>query len=607
MSAFAVCFQRDGTPVSRSVLEAMLEAQASLGPDAVDARVEGVVGMGYRALWTTAEERSATQPLSLPGLPFMVAWSGRIDNREELCRRLRASPHDARAWSDAELFLRLYADEGTRVFTSMVGAFALALYDRMSRTVLLARDPIGHRDLTFHLSQKTLIAATAESGVLAHPSVDKRLDPVQLAVIMGYTGMSRDETFFDGVHKLLPGHYMEVSAKRTNIFRYWAPDTARRIYYRDSREYAEHYRELLDNAVSCRMRSEGPIGVMTSGGLDSGPVAAIAALKSPGKPVYSLSWVFQRYPQCDERQYLRPLWDKYRLTPVEIDCDDAEPFHDFEHWPVHPDTPDQDPYRRFLDNTYAAARDNGVRVILNGGGGDNLYLSGDRWFWELLRAGDFRRAWSGMRWHTAQSGYRKFARNILLRSAIPYRVLKKLRPNQLPEWLTADASDLLKDRCRWPPEYTRARRPAQCLNALSLRASDFSNAESYWSGQYRVEVRYPLRDRRIIEYMLQVPDHQLRFNQTMRPILRAAVADLLPEPQLNRLDKANFSPLFQHGAQAAAALIARYLDDPENLWSRFLRKDWVTGNAAPTQDVADALKWIAVSVELWRVSEGLSL
>lgn len=583
----------------------MLEAQAPLGSDAVETRVEGAVGIGHRALWTTPEETDTSQPLCLPGLPFLLAWTGRIDNRRELLRHLGAHGQEAQAWSDAELFLRLYSREQHRALGYLVGAFALALYDRTSRTMLLARDPIGHRDLNFHLDDRTLIAATAESGVLAHPAVDKRLDPSHLAMFMGYTGMGHGETFFQGVRKLLPGHYMVVGHKRAESFRYWLPDTSKRIHYRDPREYAERYRELLEEAVSCRMRSNQPVGVMASGGLDSGPIAAMAALQSSGKPVYSLSWVFQRYPQCDERKYLRPLWDRYDLAPVEINCDDAEPFHDLEHWPVHPDTPDQDPYRRFLDNTYTAARENGVRVVLNGGGGDNLYLGGDRWFWELLRAGDLRRAWSGGSWYAARSGYWKFARNILLRSTVPYRVIKTIRPNHMPEWLTEYAVGLIKDRSRWPPEHVAARRPAQCLETLSLRISDFMNAENYWSNQHGVEVRYPLRDRRVIEYMLQVPDHQLQFKDTTRSILRAAVADLLPDAQLNRNDKASFAPLFQHGARTQAPLITRYLENPANLWSHFLRREWVTGSRAPTQNIADALKWTAVSVELWRVSEGL--
>lgn len=608
MSAFAVCFHRDGTYVPRETVAAMLDAQHHRGSDRNDVFTDRAVGLGYRSLWTIPEETDEKQPVTVPGLPLSLLWHGRIDNRGDLLAQLGVRSAEADCWSDAQLFLRLYAEKGTRLLSNIVGSFALAVYDRHDHALLLARDPIGHRDLNFHLSDRLLLAASEESGVLSHPRVSPEVNAGKLADLFAFNGFHTGETFFTHVVKLLPGHFMTVDTRRSATTRYWAPDAARRIYYRDEREYADHYRELLEQAVACRTRSSRGIGVMTSGGLDSGPIAALAAGRSGGaKPVYSLSWVFDRYTECDERQYLSPLRQRFALEPVDINCDTAQPFSDLAHWPVHPDTPDQDPYRRFLDNTYAAARSHGVRVLLNGTAGDNLYAGGERWFWELLRARRIAALLTGTRWYVNNQGLRKFVRRVLVRSALPFGVVRRLRPRPVHEWVTEDAIALMHRGERWPPEYRHARRPGQLLSLLSLRATDFINAESYWSNRWDVEVRHPLRDQRIIEFMLQIPDHQLGFMDTTRPVLRAAVADLLPQPQLHRSDKTSFAPLFRDGAVAEAESIHGYLTAPSRTWTRFVQENWVTGDDAPTQEVADTLKWTALSVELWRVANSLSL
>lgn len=608
MSAFAVCFRRDGAPVSRALIESMLDAQPHGGSDSRDSHVAGAVGMGHRSLWTTPEDVGTSQPLAVSGLPYRLVWNGRIDNRGDLIRQLGASRSEASRWSDAELFLRLYAEKEHRALPCLVGAFALAVCHTDRRQIVLARDPMGHRGLSYHLGRRLLVAAGSEAGVLAHPEIAAKLNPRRLASYFAYTGVHDDETFFDEVARVLPGHYVLVNSGKVETHRYWRANPGARIRYRDDRDYAEHYRALLEQAVECRLRSSSPVGVMTSGGLDSGPLAAIAATRAPtGGSVHALSWTFDRYPECDERQYIRPLCAAFDLPLHEVNCDDAGPFKNLAQWPTHPDTPEQDPYRRFLDLTYETARNAGIRVVLNGGAGDNLYISGDRWFWELLGARRPAAALTAARWYIHHAGSKKFARNILIRSLVPARFMARARPPQPPEWLTDRAAGLLDAARRWPPEHLLARRPNQFRALLSLRTAEFLNAESFWSKRLDVEVRYPLRDRRIVEFMLQLPDAQLRLAGTSRPVLRRAVSDLLPDPQLTRRDKTVFTPLFDHGARAEAARIDSCIRDPANLWSIFLREEWLGGQLGATKITVDTLKWLVVSAEMWRANHYLSL
>lgn len=599
MSAFAVCFRRDGAPVSQHVVADMLNAQGNRGSDAVDIHVHGSLGMGHRALWTTPEDRDRHQPLSIPGLPFTLVWDGRIDNRADLFARLN-DDFDDTSCPDAELALRLLAQDGQRALPEIIGAYAFAVHDQRDNSVLLARDPVGHRSLSYCLSGSLLVAASEECGVLSHPEVPARINRQQLAVFCAYMDLNRGATYFEDVHRLLPGHHMRVTTSSAATTRFWSAGNHSRIDYRDNREYAEHFRELLELAVGCRTRGFGPLAVMTSGGLDSGPIAAIADRCRGGRPLHLLTWTFSDFPQCNEHHYVRELAGRLGAPLTNVDCDACAPFSDLPHWPVHPDTPDQDPYRRFLDRTYDTAGDLGARVVLNGTAGDNLYSAGHGWFWQLIARGELSTALAAAAWYARQESFPAFVRRALIGSLLPAAVQRRRRPLTPPAWLTEEAVELLPSPYDpWPGEHRHAIRPAQHRSCLSLQTSDFLPTEAHWSGRRNVEVRYPLRDRRIIEFMLRVPDDQLQLNDVTRPILRRAISDLLPESQLERRDKTDFAPVYRSGANAAGRRIDELLHRASAIWPVFIRENWLNDAGKSGQSTRDALLWTAVSIELW--------
>ena len=606
MSAFAVCFHRNGGAADPALLESMLAAQKHRGDDALGTFVEGSLAMGCHELWTTPEQEGKRNPISLGN--YTLVWDGRIDNRADLYAFLDGDCVDPAALSDAELFLRLYQRKQNQALNNIIGAFALAVYDRHQQSVTLARDPLGQRSISYYLRDHLLIGASEDGGVLACPRISRQLDMGRLAVFFSGGGLDNDSTYYKDLKRVMPGHYLAVRCGGVSSQRYWVADTGRRLRYRDDHEYAQHYRELLESAVGCRMRASGPVAVMTSGGLDSGPIAAVAAgqTASPSTSVHALSWAFDQYPRCDERAYVEPLVRRLGMTPLWVNCDHAGPLSDFPHWPVHPHTPEQDPYRRFLDRSYETAKASGIRVVLNGACGDTLYAAGDRWFWDLCSRGRPGAALSAASWFIRQKGAWPFVRNILLRSLIAERFIRRLRPRQPPEWLTDQCRELTRFDTRWPPEKDFGRRPWQCALYLDATFGDWFSAETYWGSQHDIEVRYPFRDRRLVEFMLQVPDDQLRLADVTRPILRRAVSDLLPPAQLKRQDKTDFTPLFDHGFQRVGTQIDDLLNSSTHVWSQFIKQDWVTGDAAPTKATKDILLWNALSMELWRLHSGLT-
>jgi hypothetical protein len=108
-----------------------------------------------------------------------------------------------------------------------------------------------------------------------------------------------------------------------------------------------------------------------------------------------------------------------------------------------------------------------------------------------------------------------------------------------------------------------------------------------------------MRDRRIIEFMLGVPDEQLRYKGLARPVLRRAVSDLLPERQLNRQDKTNFTPVFKQGESAASRQIDELLNSPSAIWREFIQENWLSADETATQSISNTLKWTSIGIELW--------
>ncbi len=132
---------------------------------------------------------------------------------------------------------------------------------------------------------------------------------------------------------------MTVTGDKVTKWCFWSPDETKRIRYTSDEEYAEHYLELLPEAVRCRMRSVGQIGVSLSGGLDSTPIAAIFANFLPtARPeqasLKSYSYAFDRLAECDERRYIEPLVARYGIDAAYVPCDDLWTFRNFERWPA---------------------------------------------------------------------------------------------------------------------------------------------------------------------------------------------------------------------------------------------------------------------------------
>lgn len=600
MSGLALCFYRDARRASPRIVEAMLSVMDYLGPDGSHVEAHGPVAMGHLDFCAIRNDPGIRQPLSHPEAPLSLIWDGRLDNRQDLHRQLPGRRPPLSSLTDAQLVLHAYACWGSACVRRLLGPFALAVYDHARREVALACDPMGGRNIFYWLSDHMLVVASEPGGVLAHPELEIEPNHRPLVMFFAYTEQTDAETFFRGVKTLLPARVLRVGMDNVDTESYWPFDPATRLHYRNDEEYGDHFLELLTESVECRLPAMGKPAVALSGGLDSAPIAAVAAriLANQGRRLTAASWVFDRFGECDEREYLQPLYGAQHLEPLQVNCDAAWPLSDFDRWPIHPCAPFQNPYRRFHENLYRELEQQGVRVLLSGLMGDHLYAGTEGWLRDLLAERRVSTAIGDGMWHLKNHGARAFVRQGLLPSLLPHRIHRALRPRPVPEWLTSFARSHISDSRAWPQESPRARRPHQYFHALEL-VTGLGYIERFFAGRYGIELRYPFRDRRLVEFMLQVPTRQLYSRGIKRPIVRRAMQNLVPATILARPTKTSFLSVYRFGlCDKELARISAWLDDPDSLWCQYVDRNWLLANR-DCKRMTGYVGWLCISLEMW--------
>ncbi len=579
----------------------MVEALAHRGPDGFHRLSTGPLLLGHLHLNTTPEERPGDQPLTTADGGFCLALDGRLDNREEVLALLGEKPWGAEAPSDAAIILAAYRRWRTEAFDRFVGPFAALIFDQTEHRLVAVRDPLGDRTLFYCETPDLLVFASEEAALAKHPAVPQGWNEERLARYFGVAELRDGSTFFAGVQELLPAHWMAATPERTFVRRYWEPDLSRRVHYRDDREYGEHFREILDTAVRCRLRSAAPAAIQMSGGLDSTGIAALAA-QAVSRPPKVFSWVFDTLPSCDERAYMDPVVERYGLVPRRVLGDDAWPLARPELRGVNPNTPEDTAYRPLVERLYKSAKADGVRVLLTGMFGDHLFSGFEAWLTEAIMGGRWPTAFGEVGWYLSHRRWRQ------LRPAVGYPLLRWPRFRRLwsgpaAPWLTPSAQRGRKSGGDWRPAAGRASRPTQLQSLLGLLGAHGISAESFHASRHGLELRHPYRDRRLVEFMLAVPADQLYRRGLLKWILRVGLRNDLPEGVRNRPDSTSLWPLFLKGlSEKEKPLVDRLVFQGKSQWSQYVQESWLRERLPGRSDTDPAalVLWLCIAFELWR-------
>lgn len=247
------------------------------GPDGEGFHVDGPVGFAHRRLAIIDLEHGA-QPMSTPEGDLTIVFNGEIFNYVELFAELRARGHEPRTHSDTEAILYAYREWGLDFVDHLNGMFALALWDRSKQRMVLVRDRLGVKPLYYADTADGLVFASEIKALRGCPGVDTSIDLESLDEYMTLGYVVHPRCMVRGVKKLAPGTMMVIDGhtRRADTRRYWQlrfdPDRGP-----SANEWAEQLVETFEDAVRIRLRSDVPVGVLISGGVDSTAIAATIA------------------------------------------------------------------------------------------------------------------------------------------------------------------------------------------------------------------------------------------------------------------------------------------------------------------------------------------
>ncbi len=285
---------RTDEPVARDVLLRMRDALAHRGPDDAGCHVDGGVGLAMRRL-SIIDLSSGHQPIFNEDGTIAIVFNGEIYNYRELRQDLVARGHRFQTQTDTEVIVHLYEDHGPQCVDRLNGMFGLAIWDSRNQRLLLARDRLGIKPLyTAHTGDVFLFGSELKS-LLQHPAVRPEMDPEAISEYLTYEYIPAPRTAFRGIAKLPPGTRVVWEDGVARSESYWdvsfLPDPA----LGNEPTCAEAIRSRFRESVRVRLRSDVPLGVLLSGGIDSSSV--VATMHQLGVPIDTFSIGF------DDRDY----------------------------------------------------------------------------------------------------------------------------------------------------------------------------------------------------------------------------------------------------------------------------------------------------------------
>ncbi|MCY4600506.1 MAG: asparagine synthase-related protein [Acidobacteria bacterium] len=486
------------------------------------------------------DDRTGRVPRFDAASGFSITATVRLDGRASLCDALELSRRDRAGLSDSALLLRSYARWGRACPDHLLGDFAFALWDAKRDVLFCARDHVGTRPFYYALTGERFVFASDIAAVLAATGVSGDLDEAAVATRLTYGVRSLGaRTCYRAVRRLPPGHALCVERGAVRLHRWWRPEEVPPLPPASDDAVAEQCLAILTEAVRDRLWGAGHVGVHLSGGLDSSGIAVLAAreLRQAGRAAPP---AFTWYPApgpglrgVAEAGVYDRIESVRRQEDLQLLCRPLEP--DDVIASLRGDGTRGASSGTLEEMVLRTAAGEGVEVLLSGLGGDEgISFNGRGYYPQLLRSGRVRRLWREVR----ERHRRPFAA-LLFEAALP---LVSRRTAKVARRLRRGAWPFRKNVAFIHPGFARRVRPLPAgpglpragVRATQLRLLQSGRHASHmeqWAvsgARHGIEYRYPLLDRRVLEFALGLPPEQYRRGRWSRWLMRRALDPILP-------------------------------------------------------------------------------
>jgi len=583
------------------------------GPDDEGIHVEPGVALGMRRL-SIIDLSTGHQPMQNEDGTVWVVFNGEIYNYRELRTELVRGGHTFRTASDTETIVHAYEEWGESAFGRLRGMFGIALWDRRSRTLLLARDRAGQKPLHYVEHDGRLYFGSEIKSLLAAGAVERAIDLEALDHYLSFLYTPRDRSLFKHVRKLPPGHYLRWHDGRGDVRRYWQLD-ATATFRGTSAEAAEELRQVLSSAVRSHMVSDVPLGAFLSGGVDSSIVVGLMA-EAASRPVKTFSIGFDE-PQYDELQHARTVARHFGTEHHELIVR-PDALSILDRLVSHFDEPFADSSAIPTWYVSEVARRH-VTVVLSGDGGDELFGGYDRYVphprvarFDRL-APPVARHLAGFVWPHLPHGARgkNFLRHVSRDD--DGRYLDSIAFFQPDEKRSLYSADLRRSLGRWDSEQAISGRfarfaslPAQgrmmSVDFETYLPEDVLTKVDRMSMAHSIESRVPLLDNEVIDFAATLPAAMKIHGGRRKHILKEAARPLLPPAILDRKKQGFGVPVGLWFRGGLAHVFSDVLDSPRTRQRGYFEPSFVARlvreHLTGRRDHALRL-WQLLMFELW--------
>ena len=604
------------------LLDNMLQRIVHRGPDGEGKlHVENQVLLGHRRL-AIIDLEHGKQPMVSDDNRYKLIFNGEIYNYLELRQLLIQKEVSFKTFSDTEVLLQMLIQFGAKALNKLNGMFSFIFHDSRNNEWIAARDPFGIKPLYFHEADGYLYFASEIKCFLADPNFKAKRNEKALHQYLAFQMCLDDETLFEGVRKVLPGHYINGSgAKILQNICFW--DTNYVIDDNHNEEYfLEKIRLTLEDSVRLQLRSDVPLGAHLSGGIDSSLVSTLAS-EQLGSPVPLFHGKFSESPAYDESKYAKIISDYTSGIFHEVIPSDREFVEILPKLIYVLDEPVAGPglFPQYAVNKLAKEH---VKVVLGGQGGDELFGGYARYL-----VGYLEQALKGAIYETQEEGEHL----VSLQSIVPHLpVLKEYVPLLSQFWGKGLFGEMdqryfrLVDRSQGVqqllhPEvletfnkdylFSTFQKVFNHPDTLSYinKMTHFDQktllpallqVEDRVSMHVSLESRVPLLDTRIADIVTSIPPNLKFQGGRTKHLLKQTVKTLLPESILNRKDKMGFPVPLKEWMQGGP--VKEFVSDvllSKQSKNRGIYSERSLEDMIHNPGVGGRQLWGALSLELW--------
>jgi asparagine synthase (glutamine-hydrolysing) len=618
-----VAYRDPGRVPDAALLQAMGDALGHRGPDDAGQHVGPGIGLASRRLAIVDTSPLGHMPMASEDGSIRLVYNGEIYNHVELREELKRRGVGFRSTGDTEVILRSYQAFGIDCLHRFVGMFAFALWDARRRALYLARDRMGVKPLLYRLGDDGIRFASEVRGLLAEPGFSPEPDPEAIHHLLALRFIPNPGTAFAGVLQVPPAHLLVFERGEARLERYWSiPSPSSAPGARPLGELEERYRSLLDDAVRIRLRSDVPLALLLSGGLDSTAVAYHIRRNHAGSfRAFTIGFAETDY---DERPRARMVAGHFGIRLEEIEVT-PQVTDDLASIIAHMQVPFADPS---AIPAWILARQvsRHVKVGLVGDGGDEVFGGYDRY--RAHRLAD-RYGWlPGIVSKTPFYALLEAVSNEKSRRNLPGRIRRFLEGWELPArernslWMANPGARRVARL--YQPEFASRVAGIDPTRALGMIPNDWgspaligsllqADQERYLpdnllfkaditSMAFGLELRSPFLDHRVVEFAAAVPATLKVRGGNGKWILRRAYRGRIPEGVL-RARKAGFGMPIDHWFRGGLHAMAHDLLLGADARSRlYLNRDAVAAVLKihhAGQRNYDEMIWTLLVLEFW--------